>query len=808
MKISYNWLQQFITLKDTPEESGKLLTDLGLEVEGIDTYESIPGSLEGIVVGEVLSCISHPNADRLRVTTVALGEGETVQIVCGAPNVAAGQKVPVATIGTTLYTSEGESWTIKKGKIRGEESHGMICAEDEIGLGTGHEGILVLDTDAANGTPLSELFPVEKDFVFEIGLTPNRADAMSHWGVARDLAAGLEHNGKHIELDLPPTRRFQITNRSLKMDVRVADAAKAPRYCGVTLSGVRVTTSPDWLRHRLESIGVKPINTVVDITNYVLHGLGQPLHAFDAAKITTRSVHVKTLSSGTPFVTLDGTERTLHEEDLMICDTDTPLCLAGVYGGLHSGITETTTDVFLESAYFDPVTIRKTAKRHGLNTDASFRYERGIDPSITEYALQYAVLLIQQLSGGVVSMDSVDLYPHKIEDKPIYLSFDQAAKLIGERLSKEKIKNILFALEIKITNETESGLSLVVPSYRNDVTREVDVIEEIVRVYGYNRIQTSDKLAISVAPSSKHEDYKIQNKIADQLVALGFYEMMSNSLTSPAHHANQTEQTDVVTLLNPLSNDLSVLRTNLLFSGLEAIAYNLNHQQDHLQLFEFGKSYHHQTGTSTYEEKKYLSLFISRPEVRNHWISAPQSGDFYYSKGVIMAILERLGFGTVTERYIQNETFAEGLSFATRKVVLAECGWIHKDICTSAGINKPVAHAILYWDRIREQLSITPLRVQPIAKYPQVRRDFALLLREDVTFEELRSLALRQERKLLKDVTLFDVYQGKNLPEGKKSYALSFMLQDENKTLTDKQIDKVMKKLQQQFETVFEAELR
>lgn len=611
MKISYNWLKQFIQTDWDTDATSELLTDLGLEVEGVANYQSVKGGLEGVVVGEVLTCEQHSNADKLKVTTVNIGTDEPLQIVCGAPNVAAGQKVPVATIGTTLYTEEGEAWTIKKGKIRGEESHGMICAEDELGLGKSHDGIMVLAEDVKVGTKCADLFKIENDQVFEIGLTPNRADAMSHFGTARDLKAGLLAKGVNIELITPSVSAYQVDNRTLKIDVDVLDKEKAPRYCGVTISNLKVSDSPEWLQHRLKAIGLAPINNVVDATNYVLHDLGQPLHAFDASKITGQKIEVKTLAQGTKFTTLDGVERELDQEDLMICDAEKPLCIAGVFGGLNSGVTAETTSIFLESAYFNPVSIRKTAKRHALNTDASFRFERGIDPNITEYALKRAALLIKELASGEISSELTDIYTNKIEDFQVRLSFENTNELIGQEIPRETIKSILTSLEIKINNVTETGLGLTIPAYRNDVTREADVIEEILRVYGYNNIETTSKLNASIANSSRFDDHKIQNIIGNHLAGIGFYEMMANSLTTPNYISlsKLLKEEHNITMLNPLSNDLSVLRQSLLFSGLEAVRHNSNRKNSDLKFFEFGKTYHN-FGDKR-EEFKRLSLLIT-----------------------------------------------------------------------------------------------------------------------------------------------------------------------------------------------------
>ncbi|WP_100613051.1 phenylalanine--tRNA ligase subunit beta [Confluentibacter lentus] len=808
MKISYNWLKQFIKIDWTPEQTAELLTDLGLEVEGIESYQSVKGGLEGVVVGEVLTCIKHPNADKLRITTVNIGEENPLQIVCGAPNVAVGQKVPVATIGTTLYSKEGESWTIKKGNIRGEESHGMICAEDELGLGASHEGILVLDESCKVGTPVADIFDVENDHVFEIGLTPNRADAMSHLGTARDLKAGLIQKDITLEFITPSVSAFHIDSRTLKIDVDVKNKELAPRYCGLTISGIKVETSPVWLQNRLKSIGLKPINNVVDATNYVLHDLGQPLHAFDAAKISGHKIEVKTVPSGTKFTTLDGVERELHEDDLMICDAEKPMCIAGVFGGMHSGVSESTTNIFLESAYFNPVSIRKSAKRHGLNTDASFRFERGIDPNITEYALKCAALLIQEVAGGEITSDIIDIYPKKIEDFQVRFSFENAKKLIGEEIPKETIKRILTSLEIKINNVTETGLGLTVPAYRNDVLREADIIEEILRVYGYNNINITEKLNASVSSSTRFEDHKIQNIVGNQLAAQGFLEIMANSLTTPNYISltNQLKEEHNITILNPLSGDLSVLRQSLLFSGLESVSYNINRKRSDLKLFEFGKTYH--SYNDKREEFKHLTVFVTGNKNQEHWHVANEKSDFFFLKGTINALLERLGISRYTETPINNDLFSEGLTIGLGKKQLVDFGLVKKSILKHFDISQEVLFADVHWDAILEVIKNNTIKFKAIPKYPEVRRDFALLIDDNITFESIYKIAKQSEKQLLKSVNLFDVYQGKNLPTGKKSYAVSFTLQDENNTLTDKQIDKIMSTLQIQFENQLGAELR
>ena len=808
MKISYNWLKQFLQTDWEVNKTSELLTDLGLEVEGVETIESIKGSLEGVVVGEVLTCIQHPNADRLKLTTVNLGSGDPVQIVCGAPNVAEGQKVPVATIGTMLYDDSGSGFKIKKGKIRGEESHGMICAEDELGLGTSHEGILILDDQLKPGTKAADVFNIEIDKVFEIGLTPNRADAMSHYGVARDFRAGLIQHGINLELISPSVSDFQVDERRLRIDVEVDKKESAPRYCGISIVDVEVKDSPEWIQNRLKSIGLTPKNNIVDITNYVLHELGQPLHAFDAEKIEGNKVVVKTLKPGTKFTTLDGVERELHSEDIMICDAaSNPLCIAGVFGGIHSGVTEKTTSIFLESAYFNPVSIRKTAKRHALNTDASFRFERGIDINFTKYALKRAAILIKEYSNGKIASDVMDFYPEKMEDFQVFFSYDNAFRLIGQEIDKETIKNILASLEIKISSETEAGLGLTIPSFRVDVQREADIIEEILRVYGYNNIKFSHKLNSSISFNS-NKDTLVENVVANHLTSLGFNETMANSLTKEEYISlSKNLKTEFnVSMLNPLSNDLKVLRQSLLFSGLESISYNLNRKNNSLKLYEFGKTYHkYEHG---YQEDKHLTIFISGARTKDTWTSPSQNSDFFYLKGIIISILERIGVSNLKTSPIKSDVFSEGIVFSLGKKKLVEFGVITKQIRKEFGIKQEVLFADFDWSTILSISGNKKIKVSNLTKFPSVKRDLALLLDEKVTFKELYDLAFQSERNLLKNVDLFDVYQGDKLPEGKKSYAVSFVLQDKNKTLEDRQIDKIMQKLQQSFEKNLEAVLR
>ncbi len=808
MNISFNWLKQSLKFDWEAEKTGALLTSLGLEVEGITKFESVRGSLEGVVVGEVLSCTKHPNADKLKLTTVDLGNGEAVQIVCGAPNVDKGQKVPVATIGTTLYTPEGEPWKIKKGKIRGEASHGMICAEDELGLGERHDGIMVLDPSIKAGTPCSEVFEIEIDEVFEIGLTPNRADAMSHYGVARDLKAGLLQLEIPTKLITPSVSNFNVDNRSLKIDVEVEDSGLAPRYCGITMTNLIVQPSPDWLKHRLRAIGLSPINNIVDATNYVLHELGQPLHAFDADRIFGKKIVVRKVKAGTKFMTLDGEERELHEEDLMICDAEKPMCIAGIFGGINTGVTESTTSIFLESAYFDPVSIRKSAKRHGLSTDASFRFERGVDINNVEYCLKRAALLIREIAGGDISSDIVDLYPKKKEDQQVFLTFDKINKLIGQEIPRDNIKAILASLDIQVKSVTESGLGLLIPFYRVDVQREVDVIEEILRVYGYDHIHIPEKLNASIAPSSKFEDYKLESAIGTILAAKGFHEILSNSLTNPEYgkFLNKELQKTAAEVLNPLSSDLSVLRQSMLFSGLEAVAHNLNRKKTNLRLFEFGATY--QKKGKKFLEDKHLSLLITGKLNEQDWVLPARKMDFFYLKAAVELILNRMGIRNCSCGKSDSELVTEGLAYFAGDTQIVTFGVVKSTILNAFDIKQEVLFADFNWGAMTKIAAEQTISYREIPKYPQVKRDFALLLEQNTPFESIRALAFKTEKTLLKSVSLFDVYTGKNLPQGKKSYAISFTLQDDQKTLTDKQIDKIMDRLRRSYEKELGAELR
>jgi phenylalanyl-tRNA synthetase beta chain len=810
MKISYNWLKEFLNIDLDAKKVGEILTDLGLEVEVIEFFESVKGGLKGVVVGEVLSCEQHNNADRLKVTQVDLGNGEPVQIVCGAPNVAVGQKVPVATIGTTLYSENGESIIIKKGKIRGEISNGMICAEDELGLGISHDGILVLEDRSKVGTAVADIFEIHTDQIFEIGLTPNRADAMSHLGVARDLYAGLLQQEEYrMKFITPSVSDFHIDERTFKIKVDVENSELVPRYAGITITDLKVKESPQWLQERLSSIGLSPINNIVDITNYILHGLGQPLHAFDADKIQGEKVLVKNLPSGTKFKTLDGVERELHKDDIMICDGESnPMCIAGVYGGENSGVDENTTSIFLESAYFNPISIRKTAKRHGLNTDASFRFERGINVNAAVYALKRAAIWIKELADGKIVSDITDIYPNKIEDFQVNLSYGKVNKLIGEEIPADTIKRILASLDIKINNQTESGLGLTIPSYRVDVTREADIVEEILRVYGYNNIETPLKINTSIVNSDKTSPEKIENISANLLVANGIYEIMANSLVNPEYNSYSDLLRDEqnVTMLNALSNDLSVMRQSMLFGALEGVAYNINRKNNSLKFFEFGNTYHKYE--SGYTEQKHLSITVTGNRTKTRWDVKNKHVDIFYLKGIIKTLLNRLGFDKVKYTKVKSDIYSEVIGLSLGKIRLVEFGTIKASILKEFGIKQEVLFADFNWNNILEYTGRKSVIVESLAKYPEVKRDLALLVDENVKFIDLYNAAFQSERNLLKNVDLFDVYTGSKLPEGKKSYALSFVLQDEEKTLNDKQIDKIMHKLQQTFINQFKAELR
>ncbi|MBQ8593504.1 MAG: phenylalanine--tRNA ligase subunit beta, partial [Bacteroidaceae bacterium] len=765
-------------------------------------------------------CEAHPNSDHMHVTTVNLGSGEPVQIVCGAPNVAAGQKVVVATLGTKLYDGD-ECFTIKKSKLRGIESNGMICAEDEIGIGTSHDGIIVLPTEAVPGTPAKDYYNIKSDYVIEVDITPNRADACSHYGVARDLYAWLVQNGKETRLTRPSCEAFNTDNNELPISIRVENSEACPRYAGVTVKGVTVKESPEWLQNKLRIIGLRPINNIVDITNYILHAYGQPLHCFDADKIKGNTVVVKTMPEGTPFVTLDEVERKLSEKDLMICNTEEPMCIGGVFGGLESGTTETTQNVFLESAYFNPTWIRKSARRHGLNTDASFRFERGIDPNGCLYALKQAAILVKELAGGTIAMELTDIYPQPISDFNVELDYQYVNDLIGKEIPAETIKSIVESLEMKITHETDKGISLQVPAYRVDVQRPCDVVEDILRIYGYNNVEIPTTLKSSLTTKGEHDkSHKLQNLVAEQLVGCGFNEILNNSLTSESYYENlQTWQSkNLVRLMNPLSGDLNVMRQSLLFGGLESIMHNANRKNADLKFFEFGNCYFYdeerknpEKVLAAYSEKYMLGLFITGKRVNNSWAHPNEDSSFYELKAHVLNIFTRLGLkmGAVVFGTLSNDIFANALTVQTRGgKLLATLGIITKKIQRAFDIDNEVYYAELNWKELMKAIRNQKVSYSEISKYPAVKRDLALLIDKQVLFADIEKIAYESEKKLLKEVSLFDVYEGKNLEAGKKSYAVSFVLQDETQTLNDKQIDKIMGKIIANLENKLQAKLR
>lgn len=798
MKISYSWLKQFIQTDQTPEEISLILTNIGLEVESLEKVQPVVGGLEGLVIGHVVACVQHPNADRLRVTKVDVGTGELLQIVCGAPNVGINQKVVVATVGTTVYPNEGEPFKINKSKIRGEVSEGMICAEDEIGLGASHAGIMVLPEDTQIGIAAKSYFKMEDDFMFEIGLTPNRADAASHLGVARDLAAYLR-----IPYQMPDVSAFKTQNENLKIDVKVEDNLACPRYSSVTISGVKVQSSPDWLKDKLKVIGIRPINNIVDVTNYVLHELGQPLHAFDADQIKGGEVIVKKCAEGTTFVTLDGVERKLSAEDLMICNAVEPMCIAGVFGGKTSGVTDDTTNIFLESAYFDSVSVRKTSKRHNLKTDASFRFERGTDPEITVLALKRAALLIKEVAGGEISSSVSDIYPVKSNPFDVEVSYANIIKLIGQDIPAAEIKSIILALGIEVASETVEGLSLKVPAYKVDVTRECDITEEVLRIYGYNNIHIPAKVNASLAYTAKPNKENVQNLIADMLTANGYLEIWCNSLTRSAFSKKPEE---AVQILNPLSSDLNVMRQSLLQPALESVAYNQNRRNADLKLYEFGKTYH--LIDDKYVERPRLLVLISGAKQTEQWNQAATPATFYNLKAAVDSILGRLGLANFQSEEIKDENFAYGLKYFRGNQTLVSFGAATAADKKQTGVDKDVFYADFDWAYLLDAIRKHKIVNKEVAKYPTVRRDLSMLVDQQTTFEELKSIALKAEKKLLKDVQIFDVFEGDKLPVGKKSYALNFTLQDEEQTLTDKQIDAIMQKIIANLAQSAKAEIR
>ncbi|MFZ4413365.1 MAG: phenylalanine--tRNA ligase subunit beta [Bacteroidales bacterium] len=808
MKISYNWLKTYINLDIPAERAAQLLTDCGLEVEGIEKIESIKGGLLGIVIGEVKTCIKHPDADKLSITTVDVGAEELLHIVCGAPNVAAGQKVAVATIGTVLYNGD-ESFVIKKSKIRGEVSEGMICAEDELGLGHSHAGIMVLDATVAVGTAASKYFKIEDDYMMEIGLTPNRSDATSHMGVARDLAAvinNLAETTTKVALEIPAVDDFKIDNHNLPIEVIVEDANACPRYTGITISGIEVKESPDWLKNKLKTIGIRSINNIVDISNFVLFECGQPLHVFDADKIAGNKVIVQKVAKGSPFITLDGTERKLSGEDLMICNANEGMCIAGVFGGEKSGVTAETKNIFLESAYFDPTSIRKTSKFHGLKTDASFRYERGCDPNITVYALKRAVLLIKELAGGKVSSEIVDVYPITVERKSIEISYQHTYRLIGKEIDKNIIKNILTSLEIEITAETTDGLSLLIPTNKVDVVREADVIEEILRIYGYNNIEIGSELHSSISYISKPDKEKVQNTISNYLSMNGFVEIMNNSLTT-SEYVNKIETFNPavnVKILNPLSKELDVMRQTLLFGGLESISYNINRKSTDLKLYEFGNTYTYNAEvnaeanvTKRFKEEKHLAVFVSGKKYAENWNIAAGNTDFFNLKAHVVNILHRLriNIDKLNVSTITNAVFEEALEYTSNGKTVFTYGSLQPAMLAGFDIKQAVFYADFQWDSIVKMIPNAEVMYAEVSKFPEVRRDLALLISKEVSFAEIVKLAYQTEKNLLKKVGLFDVYEGEQLEAGKKSYAVSYIIQDQEKTLNEKQIDGIMNRL-------------
>jgi len=807
MRISYNWLKNYLNLNLPSNEIATLLTDTGLEVEGIGEVESIKGGLKGVVIGEVLTKIQHPNADRLSLTTVNIGEDNPLQIVCGAPNVNVGQKVPVARVGTWLYDGDNK-FKIKKGKIRGEESIGMICGEDELGLGEDTDGIMVLDTKAKVGMPASEYFQLESDIVFEIGLTPNRSDAMGHIGVARDLMTVLNHKGGNLQMCRPSVEAFKVVNTTKSIGVKVKDTELCPRYSGVSISGITIADSPEWLQNKLKAIGITPINNVVDITNYVLHEIGQPLHAFDIAKIEENKIVVTTIKDKTKFTTLDEVEHTLSADDLMIYGSKKPLCIAGIYGGLESGVDKSSTDIFLESAYFNPVSVRKTAKRHGLTTDASFRFERGCDPNITIYALKRAALLITEICGGEIASEITDIYPNPIAHFAVELTYAKMDALIGEVIDRGVVKTILRDLEIEITNTTDNGLSLSVPPFRADVQREVDVIEEILRIYGFNTVAIPSKLNTSITQSEGLNPEQICNTISDLLSNTGFNEVMNNSLTKAAY-TTLIPELDVlqnVVMINPLSQDLNVMRQSLLFSGLENITYNQNRKNTDIKLFEFGKTYHKTENGNL--ENQHLQILVSGRIFSENWDTNADKANFYFMKEKVEHILNRLGIKNFKSSEGSGWGRSYSLSYSHKKKRLVCFGKVTKDLCNKFGVKSDVYMADFNWDLVLELAGYNKSKYKDISKFPEVRRDLSLLIDDSVSFSELLEIAKQTDNKILKSVNLFDVYEGKKLPDGKKSYALSFIMADETKTLTDKYVDKVMEKLIHSFKDKVGAELR
>lgn len=820
MNISYNWLKEYVDFDLTPEEVSAALTSIGLETDGVEEVQSIKGGLEGLVVGEVLTCEPHPNSDHMHITTVDLGEGEPVQIVCGAANVAAGQKVIVATLGTKLYDGD-QSFTIKKSKLRGVESNGMICAEDEIGVGTSHDGIIVLPQDVVPGTLAKDYYNIKSDYVFEVDITPNRADACSHYGVARDLYAWLVQNGYQTSLHRPETSEFKVDNHDMDIDVVVENTEACPRYAGVAIKNVTVKESPEWLQNKLRLIGVRPVNNIVDITNYILHAYGQPMHCFDADKIKGGKIVVKTCQEGTKFVTLDEVERKLSERDLMICNAEEPMCIAGVFGGLDSGTTETTKDVFLESAYFHPTWVRKTARRHGLSTDSSFRFERGIDPNGTIYALKEAAILVKELAGGEIASDIKDNYPAPVVDFAVELSYEYVNSLVGKVILAETIKSIVTSLEMKIVAETAEGLSLSIPAYRVDVQRPCDVVEDILRIYGYNNVEIPTSLKSSLNVEGEvDKSVKLQNLVSEQLVGCGFNEILNNSLTAASYYdgLETYKPENLVRVMNPLSNDLNVMRASLLFGGLECIQHNANRKNADLRFFEFGNCYHFNAEKknpekvlAAYSEELHLGLWLTGKYISNSWAHPDMNSSVYELKAYVLNIFSRLGvnLGAMVFGNLSDDIYSVAISIHTRGgKLVATFGVLSKKLQKAFDIDNEVYYADINWKELMKAIKGKKVTYTEISKFPAVKRDLALLIDKKVQFAEIEKIAYETDKKLLKSVELFDVYEGKNLEAGKKSYAVSFVLQDENATLNDKQIDKLMQKLITNLQNKLDAKLR
>jgi len=800
MKISNNWLKDYIKTDLKSEKIGEFLTDIGLEVEGIDQFESIRGSLEGIVVGKVLTCEKHPNADKLKVTTVDVGNGKILNIVCGASNVSAGQVVPVAVIGTKIYDKEGNFFEIKEAKLRGEISQGMICAEDELGLSDNHDGIMVLDAEKFMvGTPFADYFDIAKDEIFEIGLTPNRTDAMSHYGVARDLNAFLVSNNMHSEFEKVSSEVLEAEGTH-SFSVDIENEELIPRYLGAVIENVVVEESPVWLQNRLKSIGVSPINNVVDITNYILHGYGQPLHAFDADKISGQKIKVGVVDAGTRLTTLDGVERTLNGSEIVVKDgQNKPLAIAGVLGGATSGVNSETINIFLEGAYFNPVAVRKSAKYHGLNTDASFRFERGIDPNNVKTAITHAIKMITDIAGGRLVGDIIEHYPNKIEDHYVILRFSKIDQILGTKIHRDKIKEILKSLDIKVLNEITNGVEISVPAYRADVTREIDVIEEILRIYGYNKVDAPNKIAFTPIKLYLDNQEALENSWARTLQSNGFYEVMNNSLT-----AEKNVTPEAVKLLNPLSGDLAFMRTSLLQGLLENTIYNINRKNPDIKFFELGKIYQKR---ESYTERKQLAILVSGREVRENWLEPKSATNFYYLKGYVQLLLDRLGF-TFVEKSLVDNRFADAIELLVGEKVMARIGKVSSQLLKSFDIEQDCYYAEIEIEVVESLRNKDNFKFVDIPKFNKIRRDLALLVDKNVTYSELYEAVMKEKSPILKSVNLFDVYEGKNLPEGKKSYALSFELLNEEKTLEDKEITEVMDKIIKIFETKFQASLR